>query len=62
MDEFMVTALSYFPEGSSLSFSYLTPIIPFMEFSSNHDFDRDIRKQPKMGDVCSLFLCCFSIL
>jgi uncharacterized membrane protein YphA (DoxX/SURF4 family) len=33
MDEFMVTALSYFPEGSSLSFlAYLTPIIPFMEF------------------------------
>ena len=33
MDEFMVTALSYFPEGSSISFlAYLTPIIPFMEF------------------------------
>jgi hypothetical protein len=33
-----------------------------MEFSSNHDFDRDIRKQPKMGDVCSLFFMLFSIL
>jgi uncharacterized membrane protein YphA (DoxX/SURF4 family) len=33
MDEFMVTALSYFSKGSSISFlAYLTPIVPFMEF------------------------------
>ncbi|BAO55897.1 DoxX family protein [Nonlabens marinus] len=32
-DQFMVTALSYFEEGSSISFlAYLTPIVPFMEF------------------------------
>jgi uncharacterized membrane protein YphA (DoxX/SURF4 family) len=33
MDEFMVTALSYFSKDSSISFlAYLTPIVPFMEF------------------------------
>ncbi|AZQ44032.1 MauE/DoxX family redox-associated membrane protein [Nonlabens ponticola] len=32
-DQFMATALSYFPEDSGLSFlAYLTPIVPFMEF------------------------------
>jgi uncharacterized membrane protein YphA (DoxX/SURF4 family) len=32
-DEFMVTALSYFADDSSISFlAYLTPIVPFMEF------------------------------
>ncbi len=32
-DQFMVTALSYFEPGSSISFlAYLTPIVPFMEF------------------------------
>ncbi len=33
MDQFMVVALSYFPDESSISFlAYLTPIVPFMEF------------------------------
>ncbi|WP_194852111.1 DoxX family protein [Nonlabens antarcticus] len=32
MDQFMVTALSYFTDNSPISFlTYLTPIIPFME-------------------------------
>lgn len=32
-DRFMITALEYLPEDSSISFlAYLTPIIPFMEF------------------------------
>ncbi|SCY13157.1 hypothetical protein SAMN05192588_1300 [Nonlabens sp. Hel1_33_55] len=33
MDNFMLTALSYLEEDSSIAFlAYLTPIIPFMEF------------------------------
>lgn len=32
-DKFMVTALTYLPEDSPISFlAYLTPVIPFMEF------------------------------
>lgn len=32
-DNFMVSALNYLPEESSIAFlAYLTPIIPFMEF------------------------------
>lgn len=32
-DQFMITALSYFEEDSSISFlAYLSPVVPFMEF------------------------------
>ena len=32
-DQFMVTALGYFPEESAMSYiAYLTPVIPFIEF------------------------------